>query len=292
MEMHHEYSPQCESFLWIQTLVNGVAGTLIRVKQCLYNGASPFQKIEVFDTYAFGRVLCLAGTIVFTERDEHIYHEMITHPGLVGHPSPRRICIIGGGDGGTLREVLKHPVVEMVSVVDIDVTVKQVTEQFFPEMAAGFGDRRTTITIDDGAEFLKKSEGTYDVIIVDSFDPGGPVQSLETEHFFELVAGSLDVNGIAVIQTDSPTTRPSVVRGTRSIVSAYFAQCRPYICTIPSFPESVCSFLLCHRDGEGRGPDLDLGAVKALTRSCRYYNPDVHQGAFLLPEHIRQIVTP
>jgi spermidine synthase len=290
MEMHHDYGPPCESFFWIQTLVNGVAGTLIRVKQCLYSGASPFQKIEVFDTYAFGRVLCLAGTIVFTERDEHIYHEMITHPGLVAHPSPRRICIIGGGDGGTLREVLKYPAIEIVSVVDIDHKVKQVTEQFFPEMATGFSDRRTSITIDDGAEYLKKNDAVYDVIIVDSYDPGGPVQSLETELFYELIARRLDEHGIALIQTDSPTARASFARATQSIVSAHFAQCRPYICIIPSFPESVCSFLLCHRDRPKENPALNQDAVKALAGSCRYYNSDVHRGAFLLPEHIRQVL--
>lgn len=277
------------SAIWIQSLVDGVAGMTIRAKRAEFSGASPFQKIEVFDTYSFGRIMLLAGTIVLTERDEHIYNEMISHPALLMHPRPERVCIVGGGDGGALRETLKHPTVKSVKVVDIDAMVQQTIQEYFPQLSGGFDDARTEMVVDDGCSFLEQCDERFDVIIVDSYDPGGPVQSLETSNFHCLVREHLEENGIAVFQTDSPTLRPDSLRNTIVNVSSLFPSARTCICTIPSFPGSICSFLVC-------GPEelvpngFDEGRYEQLNSSCNYYNKDVHCGAFLLPAHIRLIV--
>ncbi|MBN1308969.1 MAG: fused MFS/spermidine synthase [Chitinispirillaceae bacterium] len=273
--------------LWINNLVHGLAGTTIRVKHAVYCASSPFQKIEVYDTYRYGMVLSLAGSIVLTEHDSDIYHEMMVHPAMLCHASPRRICIIGGGDGGCLKETLKHSCVSSVVVVDIDAMVKETIERHFPALAAGFKDDRVTVVIDDGYSFLKTTDTPFDVIIVDSYDPGGPVQSLETADFLHLVAERLAGGGLAVIQTDSPLVRPDFLRQTMTHLSPLFAQVKPYLCSLSSFPEGVCSFVLCGREKNALGR-FEASRCTALADSCLYYNEEIHRGAFLLPQYLRR----
>jgi spermidine synthase len=273
--------------LWIHNLVDGMAGMTMKAKHAAFCGASRFQKIEIFDTYAFGRVLLMAGNLVFTEKDENIYHEMICHPAMLKHPSPQSVCIIGGGDGGCLREVLKHPTVQRIMVVDIDALVKKTVETYFPAMAKGFSDPRVQLAIDDGCAFLEKCGDQFDVILIDSYDPGGPVQSLETANFYKLVKSRLAPGGIAVFQTDSPVIKSDFLRKTMVGVSPYLSAQRPYICTIPSFPMGICSFLMCANAKK----DLDKAnteRVNEIAAGCSYFCGDILQGAFLLPKQIRQ----
>jgi spermidine synthase len=289
MDNSPRYEAGSNASLWLENLTNGLAGITIRAKHAMHYGSSPFQKIEIFHTYAFGKVLVLADNIVLTERDEYIYHEAIVHPALNLHANPRRVCIIGGGDGGCLREVLKYKDVESVLVVEIDKMVKDAVSKYYPQLAAGFSDPRVKTVFAEGCSFLEKNKTVYDVIIVDSYDPGGPVQSLETTSFYRLVYERLDANGIAVFQTDSPTIRSEFLRSTVITISSLFASYRPYLCTIPSFPEGICSFVLTAKDGVV----LDTCNEKryaAVSSRCRYYNPDIHRGGFLLPEYIHRIV--
>jgi spermidine synthase len=277
------------SSLWIEDLVDGVAGIVLKARHADYCGASPFQKIEVFDTYAYGRVLMLAGTIVLTEKDEHVYSEMIAHPALLAHPRPRGVCIIGGGDGGCLRETLKHDVVEEVTVAEIDAQVRQTVETYFAGLAGGFADRRVTVAIADGRAFLDAARVKYDVIIVDSYDPGGPVASLETADFHRLVAARLLDDGIAVFQTDAPLLRPDVLRRTLDNTAPLFGERSVYLCTLPWFPGSVCSFCACAKE-KGVLERFDEKRYAAIAASCRYYNDQIHRGSRMLPQQIRAIV--
>ena len=289
METTPRYETGSNASLWLENLVNGLAGITLRAKHSLYYGASPFQKIEIFHTYAFGKVLVLADNIVLTERDEHIYHESIVHPAMIMHTDPRRVCIIGGGDGGCLREVLKYKDVETALVVEIDKMVKEAVTAHFPTLAKSFSDKRSRMEFAEGCSWLSKSKETFDVIIVDSYDPGGPVQSLETTGFYKLVHERLDKGGIAVFQTDSPTIRAEYLRSTVATISSLFKAFKLYLCTMPSFPEAICSFVICAKEGA----DLDIFNDKryaSVAKRCTYYNPDIHRGAFLLPEYIRKII--
>jgi spermidine synthase len=275
--------------MWFENLVNGLAGITIRAKHSLYYGSSPFQKIEIFQTYAFGKVLVLADNIVLTERDEYIYHESIVHPAMNLHASPKRVCIIGAGDGGCLREVLKYKEVESVLAVEIDKMVKDSVTKHYPQLAAGFSDPRTKAVYAEGFAFLEKTKDLFDVIIVDSYDPGGPVQSLETAGFYKKVHDRLDKGGIAVFQTDSPTIRSEFLRSTVVTISSLFSSYRPYLCSLPSFPEGICSFVLAAKDAMPLDTFNDKRYASVSSR-CMYYNPDIHKGAFLLPEYIHRIV--
>ena len=281
-------SNSCAS-LWINNLVNGLSGTAIRAKRVLFSGASPFQKIEIFDTYSFGKILCLADIVVLTERDEFIYHESIIHPAMMTHADPARVCIIGGGDGGCLREIMKYTTVKTATVVEIDSLVKDTIAEYCPALAAGFDDKRTQVVFADGFTFLDTTKDLFDVIIVDSYDPGGPVQSLETMGFYKLVHAHLDKGGIAVVQTDSPTMKSEALRTTITNISSLFSDYKLYTCAIPSFPEGICSFLLCSKD---KGPidHSEENRYASIAPKFSYYNKDVHRGAFLLPQYLKKLI--
>ncbi len=275
------------SSLWIESLPDGLAGITMKAKSAVHCGASPFQKIEVFDTYAYGRVLMLAGSLVFTQRDEHIYNEMITHPALVTHPAPKRVCVIGGGDGGCAREIAKHPEVEQIVIVEIDEMVTKVVEEHFPQLSVGFRDPRVEIQYDDGMLWLEKHENLFDIIIVDSYDPGGPVQSLETGNFYELLRNRMASGGIAVLQMDSPPLRVEHIRRSTLVLSALFSASHAYCCTIPSFPNGLSSFLLCTT--ESTPTTVSEERLSAVEAQCRYFGREVQRGSFLLPGEIRDI---
>ncbi|MBD3344564.1 MAG: polyamine aminopropyltransferase [Chitinivibrionales bacterium] len=286
-EMNYQQSEGTS--IWLENLVDGTAGLRIKTRQAVSCSASPFQKIEVFDTYAFGRILVLGGVIVLTEKDEGIYHEMITHPAMLMHSSPENVCIIGGGDGGCLREVLKHDCVKKATVVEIDEQVKETVAQYFPGLAEGFSDARTEIIVRDGFDYLNNSDEKYDIIIVDSYDPGGPVQSLETASFFAVAAERLNKKGVAVFQTDSPVRRGDFFRQAARNIASYFTVSQPYLCMAPSFPGGICSFVI------GAGDNVAVSGFNrerynALAGTCCYYNEKVHSGAFLLPENIAKLL--
>jgi spermidine synthase len=276
-----------ESSLWLENLVDGLSGIRMKAKHAVHFEASPFQKIEVFDTYAFGRVLLLGGTIVYTQSDGNIYNEMLTHPALFSHPSPREICIIGGGDGGCLSEALKHGSPKKITIVEIDSQVTSVVKRFFPELSGGLNDKRVEMHFEDGYAWLSGRKNRYDVIIVDSFDPGGPVQSLETSNFFEVVKNRLKPGGMAVLQTHSPQLNREKIQRTMRDLSTNFKWCKPYTAAIPSFPLGMCSYVLC---GTGHDPHTPSRAkAEAVARQCRYFCTDILTGAFCLPKSVSEI---
>jgi spermidine synthase len=274
-----------ETSIWLQNLVCGHSGLMIKVKQPVFCGSSPFQKVEVFDTYRFGLTLCLGGTVVLTERDYEPYHEMMVHPAMLAHRNPKRVCIIGGGDGGCLKEALKYDCVEKAVVVEIDNLVKETVENYMPGFAAGFSDPRTEVVIDDGYDYFKDAKESFDAIFVDSYDPGGPVRSLETADFFGKVAAAAGKDGIVVVQTDSPILQADAVRRTIANVSSVFKTYMPYICTLRSFPEGICSFLIA-TNGDGFG-DVNGDRYRKIADTCEYYNEDMGDAMRLLPQNIK-----
>ncbi len=278
-----------DSSIWINNLVNGLSGMTFKVKHSVYCESSPFQKVEVFDTYGFGRILMLAGSVVLTEKDEFIYDEMIVHPAMLMHPNPKRVCVIGGGDGGAAREVLKHAGVTQVTVVEIDKLVVKAIQKHFPSLHTPFKDPRTELVIEDGCRYLEKCTGSFDIIVVDSFDPGGPVQSITSGPFYSLVSEKLNPGGVAVFQTDSPTLRADYVRSTQRDLADVFAEQRTYLAAIPSFPECLCSFVVASQQ-TGTLEAFDEKRYEALAGACRCYSREAHQGAFLMPKHVRDLL--
>ncbi len=255
----------------------------IRVKEVLHREKTPYQEICVYETADFGRLLTLDDIIQVTERDEFFYHEMLAHVPLVAHPSPRRVLIIGGGDGGTAREALKHGV-EVVQV-EIDERVVEAARRFLPTMAQSYDHPSHRLVIGDGVEYVRRRAETYDVVLVDSTDPVGPAEGLFREEFFRDVFHCLSPQGMVAIQTESPLFSSSLVRRVQEDLARVFPVVRLYWGPVVTYPGGVWSYSV-----GSRGPDprhFDPARTRGL--DTRYYCEETHRAAFALPPFLRQL---
>lgn len=263
----------------------------IKVDRQLYTAQSEFQRIDVFDSKEFGRFLTLDGYMMLTEKDEFIYHEMITHVPMAVHPDPRNILVIGAGDGGVIRELTRYPNVENIDLVEIDELVIEVSRKFLPTTACCLGDERVHIYYEDGVKFIRRCDNKYDVIIVDSTDPFGPGESLFTKEFYGSCNKALRDDGIMVNQHESPFYSEDALamqRAHRKIVES-FPISRVYQAHIPTYPSGHWLFGFASKKYH---PVHDLNAVKwnMLGLNTKYYNTKLHMGAFALPNYVEEML--
>ncbi len=251
------------------------------LSQRLLSVKGRFQKIEVLESPYFGKMLALDGVVQFTERDEFFYHEMLAHVALHAHPSPSKVLIIGGGDGGALKEVLKHSVVREATLVEIDSEVTEVSRSFFPDFAWAFEDPRTRVVMTDGSSFLTQHGGSYDVIIVDSTDPTGFAQSLFTDSFFASVASALAGKGIFVAQTESLHFHLAFIREVQTRLAARFRWVDLFTQSLATYAGNWWSFSIA---SDAYDPRQLRRTVEVPTR---YYCEEVHRHCFL-PVGLRQ----
>ena len=263
----------------------------LRVRRTLYRGRSAFQQIQILDTYQYGRVLVLDGVVQTTEADEHIYHEMLTHLPLLSHPNPKRVLIIGAGDGGILREVLKHPV-ESATLVEIDGAVIRLSKKYLRKICAdAFEDARARIIVDDGAKFLKTTSDIFDVILVDSPDPIGPGTVLFGRAFYEDAAARLTPQGLLARQTGSIFLQPDELPDAITRMHGAFAQTFPYVASVPTYVGGFFSFVMGARSSMTlpSGGDVQRRFTQ-LEFTTQYYSPAIHQAAFALPARVARQV--
>lgn len=261
------------------------------VSRVLYEGRSGFQGIVVFENPRFGRVLVLDGVIQTTERDEFCYHEMIVHVPLIAHGAARRVLIVGGGDGGCLREVLKHPV-EKATMVELDDTVVKLCREFMPSLSAGaFDDPRTDLRFMDGIEFMARTEERFDVIIVDSTDPIGPGEVLFTEAFYRDCHRCLTDRGILVTQSGVTFMQADEAAGTFRRMRGLFADAALYVTQVPTYTAGFMTLGWGARSPAPRATPLaELERrVADVGLDTRYYSARVHQAAFALPVYIERL---
>ena len=263
----------------------------IKVDRQLYSGKSEFQRIDIFDSREFGRFLTLDGYMMLTEKDEFIYHEMISHVPMAVHPKAKNILVIGGGDGGTVREVLRYPTVEKIDLVEIDELVVEVCKKFLPQTAGALCDPRVNFYFEDGLKFIRHCKNEYDVIIVDSTDPFGPGEGLFTKEFYGNCYKALKDDGIMVNQHESPFYTEdayAMQRAHKRIVES-FPISRVYQVHIPTYPSGHWLFVFLSKKYH---PVNDLNSVKwnALGLKTRYYNPKLHAGSFYLPNYVEELL--
>jgi spermidine synthase len=252
------------------------SGIFFKARRSLYRGRSRFQRIEVFENDAFGRVLFLDGLVQTTEKDEFFYHEMLVHPALLRHPRPRRVLIIGGGDGGALREVLRHPV-EKATLVEIDGRVIEVCKEHFGWLRPALRGGRAEIVVDDGNVFLNRTRDRFDVILVDSSDPVGPSTVLHQKAFYERVKRRLSPGGIAAAQAGALLYHLDSHRRKNAFLRTLFRHAHFYIGPVPTYPGGMWCYVFCS------DRILPLGRLRRAPAGLRYYNPEVHRAAFALP---------
>ena len=268
----------------------GQAFTL-QVKEVLYHQKSKFQDVLVFDSETHGRVLVLDGVIQCTERDEYSYQEMISHVPLFSHPNPERVLVIGGGDGGVLREIARHPCVKDIVICELDDDVINVSKKYIPFMAKGYDDPRVKVHVKDGAKFMEENQSSFDVIITDSSDPVGPACVLFETPFYRAMHGALRDGGIICTQGECVWLHVDLIRPLVDAITPLFKTVEYAYCTIPSYPSGQIGFIIATKGGEGKGckapvRDADEGTLKAL----RYYTPEIHRASFVLPAFARRAI--
>ncbi len=257
-----------------------------KITDILHNEKSAFQQISIMETLEFGRVMILDGALQVSEKDEFIYHEMIVHVPLNTHPNPEKVLIIGGGDGGTLREVLKHQQVKKVDLLEIDRRVVELSRQYFPDLACSFNDPRASIYFEDGVRFMASCNDQYDLIIVDSSDPVGPAIQLFSKEFYQNTFAALHSDGLLVVQSESPVFYPEAFVDSFKNIKAIYKNAYVYLSAIPTYVSGPWSFTI----GSKRFNPLILSSDREPLNGLKYYNDKVHEAAFALPQYISQML--
>lgn len=272
--------------LWLTEWETPNLGLKTRVKKTLFYDRSQFQEVSVVESEQFGRMLILDGVFQTSVLDEYIYHEMIAHVPLFVHPNPQKVLVIGGGDGGTVREVVRHETIESVEMVEIDGMVVDVCKQYLPEISVALIEKhpKLTLKIGDGIAHMSEAENLYDVIIVDCSDPIGPGEGLFTRSFFEDVHKALKPDGLFVQQTESPFYHQPLIRKLYSDISDIFPITRMYLAQIPLYPGGTHSFTI-----GSKKYDPVTAACRKPSFSTRYYNEELQKSAFVLPNFVREL---
>ncbi|CAO1636066.1 unnamed protein product [Sympodiomycopsis kandeliae] len=262
-------------------------GMALQVSRILHHERSKFQDVLVFESTTYGNVLVLDGVIQCSERDEFSYQEMIAHLPLASHPDPKRVLVIGGGDGGVLREVVKHPSVEEVILCDIDEAVPRVSAKYLPEMAAGLHHPKVKVIIGDGFAFLKEAanKASFDCIITDSSDPVGPAEALFQPPFFKLLKEALKPGGHISTQAECVWLHLPLIKELRKSVAELFPVADYAFTTIPTYPCGQIGFVVCSLE-----PTRDVRKALREVEGCRYWSPKVHASAYTLPEFARRVI--
>lgn len=263
-------------------------GLTARIKKTLFSGRSDFQEIAVVDADEFGRMLVLDGVFQTSIFDEFIYHEMIAHVPLFTHPKPKNILVIGGGDGGAIREVVKHADIVKAEMVEIDGMVVEVAKKFLPEISEALihNHPKVELKIDDGIRHMKEAQAQYDVIIVDCSDPIGPGEGLFTPEFYHDVHKALKDDGLFVQQTESPFYHQELIRRLYKDIEALFPITRLYLASIPLYPGGLHCFTI----GSKQYDPLDVRMTGPLPFSTRYYTAEIQKSCFTLPNFVQELL--
>lgn len=272
--------------LWFTEFQTPDLGFTYKIKKTYHTEKTKFQEMALFESEQYGRMLVLDGAVQTTVKDEFVYHEMITHVPLFTHKNPRKVLVIGGGDGGTIREVLKHPSVENAVLVEIDGRVIEVSKEYLPEISCALSDDRVQICVEDGIKYINEHRNEFDVVISDSTDPVGPAVGLFAVDFFRSVFNSLKEDGIFVAQTESPFFNKDFIRSVFSSIRSVFPVARLYTCTVPTYPGGYWCFTM----GSKKYDPLETNIDSIPEIDSRYYCAGIHKAAFVLPRFVRDLI--
>ena len=257
----------------------------MKIKQTLHVEQTEFQLLEMAETEEWGNMLFLDGMVMTSERDEFVYHEMVAHVPLFTHPDPKKVLVVGGGDGGVIREVLKHPQVEQAVLVDIDGQVIEYSKQYLPSIAGKLEDPRVEVRIGDGFMHIAESENEYDVILVDSTEPVGPAVNLFTKGFYAGISKALKEDGLFVAQSDNPWFKADLIRQVQKDVREIFPVTRLYTANIPTYPSGLWCFTL----GSKKHDPLEVKEERFHDIDTKYYTSELHRASFVLPKFVRDL---
>lgn len=262
--------------LWYTEKQTERFGITAKIKRTLHTEKTEFQQLDMIETEEFGNMLVLDGMVMTTEKDEFVYHEMVAHVPLFTHPNPKHVLVVGGGDGGVIREVLKHPSVEKATLVEIDGKVVEYSKKYLPTIAGALDDERVDVQIADGFMHIAKSENEYDVIMVDSTEPVGPAVKLFEKGFYEGISKALKEDGVFVAQTDNPWFQQDLIRNVYSDIKEIFPITRVYTANIPTYPSGLWTFTI----GSKTKDPLEVSEDRFHDIETKYYTKDLHKANF------------
>ncbi len=293
--MEKKVGPNFQRSMWFTDKDENQALSLRYTKDILFNQKSPFQTVRVYDTEAYGKMLAIDNMIMCTERDEAHYHEMIAHPALQLHGKAQNVLVIGGGDGGTVREVLKYPTVKNVTMVEIDEVVVEASKKFLPEVACQLDNPKLKLLIGDGVDFVEKAPSeSYDVIIVDGSDPEGPAKGLFSEAFWKNCQRCLRADGIVVTQGESPMFHQNTFVELNQCLKSIFGSKNVHTSLFyaTSYPTGMWSIQMSIKGSKHPIKDFQVEPARnfSLSKGLHYYNETLHQGAFALPTFVRRLI--
>lgn len=255
----------------------------VKVKSLVCSKKTKFQDLAIYDTERLGRILVLDNAIQTTEVDEYIYHESMVHVPLLCHPNPERVLIIGGGDGGSLREVVKHPEVKEAVMVDIDGEVVEASKAYLPGWNRGFKDPRANVIIGNGPEYVANAKSEFDVVIVDSTDPVGPGEVLFTEEFYSSIRRALKPHGLMAAQTESPFIMPEILKEIYGRLARVYPVAKLYTAPVPTYPGGWWSFICA-----SLGPDPAVPKRSPEDSwGLKFYSPEIHSRLFVLSPGVK-----
>jgi spermidine synthase len=261
----------------------------------LFRKKSPYQLVEVYDTYEYGKILTCDGNVMCAEKDEHVYHEMIAHVPMFTHPHPQDILVIGGGDGGAVREILKHEGLKKVTLVEIDKVVIKASKKYLPTISSALNHPKLNLIIEDGIKFIESTpDSKYDMVIIDSTDPVGPAAGLFKEDFYLQVYRILKPTGIMVSQSESPRYNIEIFKKIFHYYRKIFGQAQVfcYLAYIPTYLSGMWSFSFCVKGLLHPLDDIDSEKAQIFTekQSLNYYSYEIHQAAFILPKFVQEML--
>ncbi|GGH87014.1 spermidine synthase [Pullulanibacillus pueri] len=271
--------------LWYTEKQTENYGITAKIKRSLATEETPYQKLDMLETEEFGNMLTLDGMVMTTERDEFVYHEMVAHVPLFTHPHPKHVLVVGGGDGGVIREVVKHPEVEKVTLVEIDGSVIEHSKKFLPTIASAFDDPKVEVIVGDGFMHIAESREAYDVIMVDSTEPVGPAVKLFEKGFYEGLSRALKEDGLFIAQTDNPWFKADLIRQVYSDVKEIFPITRLYTANVPTYPSGLWTFTM----GSKKHDPLEVNEARFHDIETKYYTKALHKAAFVLPKFVEDL---
>ncbi|MEO1428170.1 MAG: polyamine aminopropyltransferase [Cyanobacteria bacterium J06633_8] len=261
----------------------------------LFHEVSPFQTVEVFDTYDRGKMLTIDRMVMCTEADEATYHEMIVHVPMLTNPDVKDVLVIGAGDGGTIRELVRHQGIERITMVEIDEVVVRASKEFLPTISSAFEHPKLNLLIDDGIKFVQNAaDSSYDLIIIDSSDPVGPSEGLFTKSFYQDVYRILRPGGVLTLQSESPIFHKEAFVDLNKCLKQVFGNdwMHCYLAFIPMYPTGMWSFTYCSKQGNHPVDNLDCEKATQFVKqyNLRYYNTEIHKAAFALPGFLQEMI--
>ena len=272
--------------IWFTEKQTDHYGITMKLKETYVREQTDFQDLAMVETEEWGTMLLLDGMVMTTDRDEFVYHEMVAHPALFTHPNPEHVLVVGGGDGGVIREILKHPKVKRAVLVDIDGKVIEYSKKYLPQIASGLDDPRVEVIVNDGFMHIHDHKNTYDVIMVDSTEPVGPAVQLFTRGFYQGIYDALKEDGLFVAQTDNPWFKADLIRNVNRDVKAVFPIVRTYWANVPTYPSGLWTFTM----GSKKYDPLAVDETAIPELDTKYYSPRLHKAAFVLPKFVEELV--